>query len=76
MELIKETGNWVNKLKNYFKETEIESRKVIWPEKKYVFVATVIVLVIVFLSSIYVLLIDYGFVKLFDFLTLIFKSRI
>ena len=69
-------GKLIEKIRTYLKETETEARKVIWPDRKYVAAATVIVLVIVFLSTLYVMILDFGFVKIFEILGSIFKAGI
>ena len=59
----------VKKAGDFLKETEIEARKVVWPERKYVFAATIIVLVIVISCALFVMFVDLGYYKLFEFLT-------
>lgn len=76
MELKKEGFSLINKISNYLKETEIEGKKVVWPDRKYVGAATLIVLVIVILSVLYVMALDFGFAKIFEFLTYTFKAGI
>lgn len=58
----------VGKLVKFFKETRAETRKVVWPEKRYVAVATTIILILVVITGLYVMLIDLGFTKIFGFL--------
>jgi len=50
---------------NYIREIRSESKKVTWPSKNYVTAATIIVIVIVFLVSSFVMLVDFGFAKFF-----------
>ncbi len=66
MNKIKEIAEAVKK---YLKETEAEAKKVVWPDRRYVTTATVIILVIVALSAVFITLVDVSFVKIFKFLT-------
>ncbi len=75
MEMIKVAGI-VEKMKTFLKEVGVEFKKVIWPDKKFIFSATVIVLTIVFASAFYVMLVDFGFEKLFQFVSVFFKGSI
>ncbi len=65
MEAKKKAAGVIDKVTSYLKETEAEAKKVVWPDRKYVIAATTIVIVIVALCSIYVMLLDFGFEKLF-----------
>ena len=56
-------------IKKYLKETEVEAKKVIWPDRKYVTAATVIILIIVILSAVFITVVDFSFVRIFKFLT-------
>jgi|GEM_PF-1224250 len=69
----KEKVDYVKKIKTYLKETESEAKKVVWPEKKYIAAATVIILIIVFLCAGYVMMIDWGFTEIFKVLNMMFK---
>ena len=53
------------KIVNYLKEIQSESKKVVWPGRDYVTAATIIVIIIVFLVAVFVMLVDYGFAKFF-----------
>jgi preprotein translocase subunit SecE len=75
MEMIK-VGGIVEKTKTFLKEVSIEFKKVVWPDKKFVFSATVIVLVIVLASAFYAMLIDFGFERLFRFMSMFFKGGV
>jgi len=75
MEMIK-VGGMVEKTKAFLKEVGIEFKKVIWPDKQFVFSATVIILVIVLASAFYVAVVDFGFEKIFQFVSLFFKGAI
>ncbi|MEK7376197.1 MAG: preprotein translocase subunit SecE [Candidatus Margulisiibacteriota bacterium] len=55
-------------IKKYLKETEVEARKVVWPGRKYVTAATVIILIIVVLSAVFITAVDFSFAKIFKFL--------
>ena len=54
-----------DKIVNYLKETLAEMRKVVWPDQRYVTVATIIILVLVFITGVFVLTIDFGLGKIF-----------
>ena len=56
------------KLVKFFKETRAETKKVVWPERRYVAVATLIILVLVFLTGLYVMGVDFVFTKIFGLL--------
>ena len=56
-------------IKKYLKETEVEAKKVVWPDRKYVTAATVIILIIVVLSAVFLTAVDISFVHIFKFLT-------
>ena len=52
----------------FLKETRAETRKVVWPDRRYVTVATIVILILVIITGLYVMLIDYGFGRIFGFL--------
>ena len=54
-----------NKIQAYLKETQAEMKKVVWPDRRYISVATVIILVLVFLTGIFVMIVDFGLTELF-----------
>jgi len=54
-----------DKIIGYLKETVAEMRKVVWPDRRYVTVATIIILVLVFITGVFVLTIDFGLGKVF-----------
>ena len=56
------------KVKRFLKETRAEMRKVVWPPKRYVAVATFIVLVIVAVLGGFVMLLDTVLSKFFMYL--------
>ncbi|PIS29592.1 preprotein translocase subunit SecE [Candidatus Saganbacteria bacterium CG08_land_8_20_14_0_20_45_16] len=56
------------KLVNFLKETRAETRKVVWPDHRYVLVATGIILVLTFLTGLYIMCVDFVFGKMFVFL--------
>ncbi|MFH1386629.1 MAG: preprotein translocase subunit SecE [bacterium] len=57
-----------NKILTYLNETLAEVKKVVWPDRRYVTVATIIVLALVFITAIFVMLVDYGFSAIFKVL--------
>ena len=56
------------KLVKYIKETRAETKKVVWPDRRYVTVATVIILILVVTIGLYVMAIDLTFSKIFGVL--------
>ena len=50
----------------FVKDINNESKKVVWPGKQYVIAATIIVLIIVVLVSLFITFIDFGFAKFFS----------
>lgn len=56
------------KLVNFLKETRAETKKVVWPDRRYVTVATIIILVLVVICGLFVMLVDLAFVKIFAFI--------
>jgi len=57
-----------DKIINYLKETMVEMKKVTWPDRRYVTVASLIVLSLVFLTGAFVMLVDFSLTKLFGVL--------
>jgi len=56
------------KLVKYIKETRAETKKVVWPDRRYVAVATVIIIFLVVIIGLYVMAIDLTFSKIFGVL--------
>ena len=56
------------KLVKYIKETRAETKKVVWPDRRYVTAATVIILILVIITGIYVMTVDLVFTKVFGVL--------
>jgi preprotein translocase SecE subunit len=54
-----------NKIQNYIKETLAEMRKVAWPDRRYITVATTIILVLVVITALFVMVLDYGLAAFF-----------
>lgn len=57
-----------NKIQNYLKETQTEMKKVVWPDRRYITVATLIVLVLVIITGVFVMVVDYGLAGVFKVL--------
>lgn len=57
-----------DKIINYLKETLAEMRKVVWPDQRYVTVATIIILVLVFITGAFVMIVDFGLAEVFKVL--------
>jgi preprotein translocase subunit SecE len=55
----------IEKITGYLKDIRSEAKKVVWPGKDYVTAATIIVLLIVFLVSTFIMLVDFGFARFF-----------
>lgn len=58
-----------DKIISYLKETLAEMRKVVWPDQRYVMVATTIILVLVFATGVFLMVVDWGLAKVFTALT-------
>ncbi len=54
-----------DKLITYLKETQAEMKKVVWPDRKYVMAATTIILILVILTAVFVMLVDFGLTEAF-----------
>lgn len=52
----------------FLKETRAETKKVVWPNRRYVAVATLIILVLVMITGIYVTFVDLALSRIFAFL--------
>jgi preprotein translocase subunit SecE len=57
-----------NKIKQFLKEFRVEMRKVTWPSRKEIIASTGVVLVVVFLISVYLGLTDLFLSKLLRFM--------
>jgi preprotein translocase subunit SecE len=55
------------KIKNFLKETQLEAKKVVWPERRYVMVASLIVLAITLIVGILVSAIDMAFARIITY---------
>jgi len=53
-----------NKLKDYFREVVIETKKVTWPSKKDTIKGTYIVLITVVIAAIFLGIVDVGLAKI------------
>jgi len=56
------------KLVKYVKETRAETKKVVWPDRRYVTVASVIIIFLVVIIGLYVMAIDLTFSRIFGIL--------
>ncbi|MFH1826636.1 MAG: preprotein translocase subunit SecE [bacterium] len=61
-------GAIINNVKGYLKETRAEMRKVVWPDRRYVAVATVIIIILVVITGLYVMFVDFAFARIFGWL--------
>jgi preprotein translocase SecE subunit len=57
-----------NKILAYLKETLTEMKKVTWPDNRYVAVAATIVLVLVIVTSVFLMFTDYALAAIFKVL--------
>lgn len=57
-----------NRVKEYVSETKLEMKKVTWPDRASVARASIIILVIVVLTTLYITGVDILFSRLFSFL--------
>ncbi|MBI5399795.1 preprotein translocase subunit SecE [Candidatus Saganbacteria bacterium] len=55
-------------LVKYLKETRGETKKVIWPNQRYIAVATTIIVVLSLITGLYIMGVDFIFTKIFGVL--------
>ena len=72
MQLVEKPKGVIQKVFKFFVEAKNEAKKVIWPDRKYVVVATAVILFIVILLSLFLMVIDYAFTNLFIILDRLF----
>ncbi|HIU48153.1 MAG TPA: preprotein translocase subunit SecE [Candidatus Avimonoglobus intestinipullorum] len=60
------------RLGRFFKETKSELKKVTWPNREQLIHNTVIILVFIIIMTIILSVLDFGFAKLFQWLTSLF----
>lgn len=53
------------KFLGYIRETLAEMKKVVWPDRRYVMVATLIILILVILTGAFIMVVDFGLGKFF-----------
>jgi len=68
-------SNLITNVRKFLAETRAEFVKVIWPDRKYVTAATIIILVIVIAMSLFVMVADFSFSKIIDSLIKMFSGR-
>jgi preprotein translocase subunit SecE len=49
----------------FLRETRAELKKVVWPDRRYVTAATIIIMVLVVLTGLYVMGVDWALTKIF-----------
>ena len=54
----KKNDNFISQMKTYFKGIKTEWGKITWPEKRQVFVETIYVIAIVFVFTLFILILD------------------
>jgi len=55
---------WGNKAKNFLLDAKAELKKVTWPTRKQTVSSTLVVIIVVFVVSTFLGLVDFGLVKL------------
>jgi preprotein translocase subunit SecE len=56
------------KVRGYLNETRGELKKVVWPDRRYVTVATVIICIVVVAMGLFVMAVDFSFAKIMGYL--------
>lgn len=64
----KKNNNFVSQVQTYFKGVKMEWGKITWPEKKQVIVETFYVIAIVFVFTLFILILDLVYKGAFSFL--------
>jgi preprotein translocase subunit SecE len=57
----------IQKVTQFLKEAKVELKKVVWPSPKQTIASTAVVIIIVFIVSIYLGIIDFALAKLVKF---------
>jgi preprotein translocase subunit SecE len=55
---------WVNKIKVFLTDARIELRKVTWPTRKQAIASTSVVILVVFIVSMFLGIVDFGLAKI------------
>lgn len=58
----------IQKVTQFLKEAKVELKKVVWPTPKQTMASTAVVIIIVFIVSIYLGIIDFALAKLVKFI--------
>jgi preprotein translocase subunit SecE len=58
----------IQKVTQFLKEAKVELKKVVWPSPKQTMASTAVVIIIVFIVSIYLGIIDFALAKLVKFI--------
>lgn len=58
----------IQKVTQFLKEAKVELKKVVWPSPKQTLASTAVVIIIVFIVSIYLGIIDFALAKLVKFI--------
>jgi preprotein translocase subunit SecE len=58
---------WVSKIKIFLSDARIELRKVTWPTRKQTIASTSVVILVVFIVSAFLGIVDFGLAKLIKF---------
>ena len=65
---LQQRAKWVSSFKTFLEEINAERKKVVWPTREVLTQATLSVLLMVFVLSIYMGIADYILRRIFDFL--------
>ena len=55
---------WINKIKIFLSDARIELRKVAWPTRKQTIASTSVVILVVFIVSTFLGIVDFGLAKI------------
>ena len=55
---------WINKIKIFLSDARIELRKVTWPTRKQTIASTSVVILVVFIVSTFLGIVDFGLAKI------------
>jgi preprotein translocase subunit SecE len=72
MQIIEKPKSLAGKIIKFFAEAKAETKKVVWPDRKYVIMATLVILAIVALLSLFLMVVDFAFSNLFLILDRLF----
>lgn len=68
MNLLEKIKGIAGKIVKFVNETQVETKKVIWPDRRYVIVATMLTLLIVIVLAVFLMGVDFAYTRLFQLL--------